>query len=75
MTWVIAYEAPTHTADRQDRWLRQPHPSREDALTACDVILRNGGVVESVTQRLDDGSVAQRLDHRDVLRELNIRDD
>jgi hypothetical protein len=75
MTWVVVYEPPAHTPSSRGTWLREPHPSREDALTACDAILHNGGVVESVVETLDDGSVAHRLDHRDVLRELDVRYD
>jgi hypothetical protein len=75
MAWIIAYESPRPSPMRREHWLEESHPSREDALSACDMILRNGGVVASVTERLNDGSIACRLGHRDILRALDIRDE
>lgn len=75
MGWVVAYEDPSYNPQARSHWAEERRPSREDALTFCEWVLHNGGVVQSVVERRDDGSVTHRLDHRDVLRALNIRDD
>jgi hypothetical protein len=75
MNWVVSYEGPLNGARAATNWVEERHPSREDALTFCDVVLRNGGVVGAVVAREEDGQVVRRLDHRDVLRELHVYED
>lgn len=74
MPWILPMRRPQADQGAPD-WTEESYPSRDDALTACEAILRGGGVIASLVERLPDGSVVPRLDHRDVLRALNIRDD
>jgi hypothetical protein len=72
MDWIVAFERPQHTPGAKNGWTIERHPTRDDALTFCAMILLNGGAVESVSETRDDGAVLHRLDHQDVLRELGV---
>jgi hypothetical protein len=67
MTWTVSYRE----ASVQAQWCRVGHPSREDALTFAETILRSGGVVLSIVERLSDGSRGEQLDQAAILRDLD----
>jgi hypothetical protein len=69
MTWAVSYRQKPGVTGQKD-WLVEGHPSREDALTFADAVLREGGEVASIIEQLVDGTLGARLDEQDVLHEL-----